>query len=370
MSVLIVLCLSACSDSGEPVPESSEQNVSSANTTTDDSATYVRTTTVQLAPAAGSYRFSGVLRATDQAQLAFLVSGELASLSFKIGDRVINGDELAVIRNPQLTPAANAANARVAELKTRVSQAKRDRNRVDALRQSGAATREEYEQVNAQYRALISSLNTAQASAAQAGDLAKETVLRAPFSGTVSAVLADAGDFVAAGQPVLVVSGAEQLEIELGLPETLLNQLAVGQMVQITLPLQGNLALAGTISEIASAAPAAGKLFPVIITVASSNTAMPRSGSAAEVLIAQPANSELVVPLAAVMDPGTGQPFVFRIQKSNDATTVERVPVTVGNILGENITVTAGALRTGDEIVYVGLSGLLAGETVQILPTK
>lgn len=358
--------LTACDNGDDPSAATQADSTSEA-----EQAAYVRAAAVTQAPASEFYRFSSVLRAADQAKLAFLVSGELTDLPVKIGDQVVADQKLAAVRNPQLGPAASAANARVAELQTRLSQARRDRNRVAQLRESGAATREEYEQVDAQYRALVSSLNTAQAGANQAGDLAAETRLKAPFSGTISALTADIGDFVAAGQPVISLTGATQLEIELGVPETLLNQLRVGQNVQIELPLQQNKTVSGTISEIATAAPAAGRLFPVVVTIASdmASTASTqlRPGLAVEVIFTGGKQRSRMVPLASVVSPGTGSAYVFRVNADNR---VEKVSIQVGNIQGEYITVTDGQLRQGDLVVYAGLSGLLAGETVQVLPTS
>lgn len=331
-------------------------------------AKWVRTTPVKLAPAAQEFRFSGVLRAAEQAQLTFLVNGELTALPVKIGDNVTTGQALASLRNPQLAPANEAAKARVAELQTRLNQARRDRSRVQKLREQGAATREEYEQVDAQYRTLVSSLNTAKAGLAQATDMLNEETLKAPFAGTISAILADTGDFVAAGQPVLVLSGSARLEIELGLPETLLNDLNVGQTVTVNLPLQnqyGATPILGTIAEIASAAPAAGRLFPVVISVPAQTNL--RAGMTSEVAFSNPGAEALMIPLAAVVNPGGAQPYVFTLQASTTAnTTARRLPIEVGDILGEYVILRSQNLLAGEAVIYSGLSGLLDGQTVQV----
>ena len=59
-----------------------------------------------------------------------------------------------MLDNPQLAPALESAVAREQELQTRYDQAQRDQRRVDGLFASGAATREEHEQVEANAQAL------------------------------------------------------------------------------------------------------------------------------------------------------------------------------------------------------------------------
>lgn len=325
----------------------------------------VRVAPVKSAEAVRSFRFSGVTQAGEQARLAFLVSGEVIDLPVKLGDQVVAGDVIATLRNPQLAPAAKAAEAQLAELRTRLAQAKRDRSRVAELRKNGAATKEEYEQVDAQYRALQSSVNTARAGVAQASELLGETALKAPFSGSVSQVLIDAGDFVSAGQPVAVLSGLDLLEIKLGLPETLLNGLRVNDPVKVFLPFQHDSQVTGVITEVASAAPASGQLFPVVVGVEKMATpaATLRPGLTAEVEIAQQGTTELMVPIRAVVDPGTGQPIVYRFNSSS--ATVSVVPVVVGDIVGEFVVIN-GDLTANDQVVHVGLSGLLDGQTVTV----
>lgn len=49
---------------------------------------------------------------------------------------------------------------------------------------------------------------------------AAEAVLKAPFDGVVVDVLAEPGDFIAAGQPIQRLHGSTRVEIELSLPES------------------------------------------------------------------------------------------------------------------------------------------------------
>lgn len=357
--------LAACSESEKAKStEATKPNKGSEQQQNADNNKYVRVIPIAQNTAMQHFEFSGVTRAVDRAQLSFLVSGELTSLPIKIGDQVEKGAQLGVVRNPQLAPSSNAAQARLTELQTRLAQARRDRSRVANLKKSGAATREEYEQANAQYQALISSVNTAKANLANANQQLNEATLTAPFSGSVSAISAQTGDFVAAGQPIITLNSTGVTEIEISLPETLLDDITLGETVDVIFPFQKQGKTTGRISEIALAAPAPGKLFPVIVTLTGDKNVTNRSGMTANVRIKNAANNEMILPISAISDPGTGQPQIFKLNSDN---TVAKLPVQIGDIMGETVVVYSTIkqpIKLGDLIVYAGLTGLTDGQTV------
>jgi multidrug efflux pump subunit AcrA (membrane-fusion protein) len=77
----------------------------------------------------------------------------------------------------------------------------------------------------------------------------------------------------------------------------------------------------------------------------------------------QQSSSALLVPLAAIVDPGTGQARVFRVVDGRAVLT----PVRVGRLAGSAVEV-SGALAAGELVVVAGHHQLLDGEAVRILP--
>lgn len=310
---------------------------------------------VQSLAGSSSATFSGALRAHDRAHLAFQVSGTLQQRLVNLGDEVVSGQRLAVLNNPQLQPAVAAAQAKRREVATQAAQAKRDLQRVKNLHRTGAATLEEWEAVQAKQRALQAGLAAANAQLQQARALLKEEILVAPFAGRVSAVLREEDEFVAPGQPVIALTG-QRLEVELGLPESQITQLSLGDAVKLRLPFLPNAQAVGRVTEISPAA-GLGRLFPVVVSV--NSTQKLRPGMTVEAVFERTEQAELTVPVRAVVDPGAGQPRVFRVVDGK----VQRVNVSLGNILGERVIV-QGDLQIGDAIVHVGLTGLVDGQAV------
>lgn len=305
------------------------------------------------------FALTGVTRAADRAQLAFQVSGRLAERSVSIGDKVAKGDPIARLEQPELRPAAAAARAQAAQLATQLAQAERDLARVRDLYAQQAATKQELESAQSQRDGLAAALRRARAEADRAERLLAETDITAPVAGTVAQVHYEAGEFVPAGQTVVELSGGGSLEVEIGLPETLLSEVAVGDEARLTLPLLGG-GVTGRVTELAAASPGPGRLFPAVITLA------PRPDLRPGITVAWHLHAaggrQLTVPVAAIASTGgRSQPRVFRVENG----VVRAVPVTLGVVVGERVAV-AGELAGGDRVVTLGLDGLVDGRAVEV----
>lgn len=306
-----------------------------------------------------SFALTGVTRAADRAQLAFQVSGRLTERAVSIGDEVAKGDLIARLAQPELQPAAQAARARAEQLASELAQAERDLARVRDLFERDAATRQELESAQSQRDSLAAAKRRAHAEAERAERLLGETRLTAPVAGTVAQVHFQAGEFVPAGQTVVELAGGGALEVEIGLPETLLAEVAVGDEAHLDLPLLGG-EVTGRVTELASASPGPGRLFPAVITLDSGPALRP--GVTVAWHLRSTGGSRLSVPVAAIASTGgRSQPKVFRVENG----TVRAVPVALGVVVGERVVV-SGELAAGDRVVTLGLDGLVDGRAVEV----
>lgn len=340
---------------GEPgtTPVPSEQAVATASR-------------VRVAPVGGieslaQLSFPAVTRSAQRGALTFQVPGNLA-FRLEIGDNFAPGDTLARLDNPSLQPAAAAARQQLAQARSQREQAARDLARVRQLREGGAATQEELERVESSLMTLQAAEASAQAQANQARRLLAETRIKAPFAGTIAQVFAEPGEYVQPGQPVLSAAGGVALELEIALPEALALQRQVGERLTVLLPFLGR-SVDGRVVEVARAAPDAGRLFPLVVALQQADALTLRAGMTAEVQVPLPTTAERAVPLRAVVDPGSGEPRVFRL----DGDKVRAVRVEVGDIIGERVVV-VGDLAPGDMVVVSGVAKLIDGETVTVLP--
>jgi biotin carboxyl carrier protein len=96
-------------------------------------------------------------------------------------------------------------------------------------------------------------------------------IVTAPFNGSVTNVLVHVGDTLMPGATIAVVADMHSLQVETSdVDEFLVGHVTVGQRVQVTVDALDNLALAGTISNIAllpQTATSGSQAYPVIVSL-------------------------------------------------------------------------------------------------------
>lgn len=351
----------------------------------------VRVETVLEAGQSPGIWFPGVARAQRRSKLSFALSGRLAWRGPSLGARVAAGAVLARLDARKQGLAIDVARAARAEAAVRKAEAARDRDRVARLVADGAATTEELESLAAVVDAATAVVEAATARLGDAERQQDETVLRAPYAGTVTAIFAEPGEYRGTGQPVLELSGDGAVEVELAVPESLVVGLAPGTQVAVRRTAHAEGSGSGRILTISSAGGGARALFPVLVALAEDTLAgtsvevslRPEKRSfggasppetASSVPASNGASTTVVVPIDAVVDPSGRQPVVFRVRAGDgsrsddaDAVRVERVAIAIGVLVDGWITV-RGTLAPGDRVVVAGQRGLLHDDVVELVP--
>ena len=222
---------------------------------------------VTSAPTTAPMTFSGVVRSARRAKLSFTLSGRLAARSAQIGDSVPARAALARLDTSPFHNALRLAKARLAQIDVRLQQTTRDVDRQRRLVERGAGLSEQLEKQTSALAALRASKSQARADVAEARRRLKEATLLAPFEGTVIEANLEPGEFVRAGEPVLILGGEDQLEVEVRVPEAIRSRLAVGAAVPVKLPLAGGDVLSGRVARLGRGASGAGALFPVVVHI-------------------------------------------------------------------------------------------------------
>ena len=307
-------------------------------------------------------RFSGVTRAVDRARLAFSLGGRIVARPAQVGEVVQKGTVLARLDGSEVENAVAGAQGALAELQARRAQAERDAGRTKKLLAAKAATAEELEKIEAGLQALRAGEDAAAARLRETERLRDETRLKAPFTGTVTEVFFEPGEFVSPGRPVLVLSGDGDLEVEVEVPESVIPRIAEGDSVEVRLPHQGPKAYRAIVESVGRTAAGAGRLFPVVARLPQDRSLV--VGATAEVRVSLTSDQAMSVPVEAVINPGGRQPALFRVVESDGGYRVEKVQLEVGSLIGDSVVV-EGDLAPGDRVVVGGQRGLLDGEPVE-----
>lgn len=345
-AALLAMLLAAC----EPAAE--------AESIDSTAARPVRVAEARVNHAGERIRLPGALRPRQRAELAFLENGTLEQRQVQLGTRVTQGDQLATLYNPALQPGLAGALADVRETLTRLEQLETDARRQATLVERNLVSEDDLEQTRTRRNAARASLEQAEARLDQARAQLDDAALRAPFDGHVVRFYAEPGDFVPAGQPVMMLAG-DALEVEVQLPPETAARLDVGDSADILLQARG-IRLGGRVHEMGLGVP--GAPVPVIVGLTAEDAFEARSGAPVYVVLELPASGTAAVPLAAVVDPGTGYGRIFRVVDGR----AEEVSVQLGRLADGWVDV-FGPVSDGDRIVVAGQSNLLDGEAVRVV---
>ena len=304
-------------------------------------------------------RFSGVTRAARHAVLSFAVPARMVKRPVEVGDRVKQGQMVAQLDVLEFKNAAARARAEAAELKVRIEQAERDQRRLERLSKRRAAAIKDSEQAAARTDALRAAYDAALARLDEARRVESEATLRAPFSGMITAVAMEPGEWADPGRPVVELSGDGEIELEVEIPETVIGMLTRGQKVNVNLPFMGGRTVGGRVDHVARAALTSGRLFPVVVAL----EPVPEltAGLTAELVLTIQTRPKLMVPIAAIVNPGASRPTLFVVENNR----AREVFVELGAFSGERVAV-EGDLTPGARVVVSGHTLLSDGKAVEV----
>src|SRR5690606_32487658 len=197
---------------------------------------------------------AGEVRAREDSPLAFRVGGKLLRRTVGAGDRVRRGRLLAVCGPGGRWRQARAAQAQLAAAEGQWQRASAGRERYAALADEQLVSRSARDAQEAAYAAALGQARAARANLDAARNQVAYSQLRAPADGVIAARQAEAGQVVAAGQPVFTLAANGPREVAIALPESRIHAFAVGRPAQVELWNEQGRRLPGRIREIAPAA--------------------------------------------------------------------------------------------------------------------
>ncbi len=310
----------------------------------------VRLAPVEPGPIPYPIRAAGVVATKDGWDLSFKVGGLLARVEVRDGERVARGQVLARLDATELS-------AGVRQAQEGLEKARRDAARMAWLAASDTAPRAAAEDTRTAER-------IAEAQLAAAEFNLRHATLVAPDDGWVDHRLAEPGEVIAPGRPVLRVSGVGRgFVVRAALPERDVLDLRPGTPATVTLDADPARPLAGHVAEIGRTATRGTGTYEVEVALDASPGAPLLSGLTAKVEIARTLPAEGSVPLSAVVD-GDGQAgSVFVVAEG----VAHRVPVRIALLQGDRAALASGIAGVG-QVVTDGAARLADGARVQVVP--
>lgn len=307
----------------------------------------------------GDLVFSGEVRARHEVDLGFRVAGKLLARLVDVGASVSPGMPLARLDPADLQLNVTATRAQVKAAESDLALAKAEMDRQAALLKEKFISQALYDVKETAYKAAEARLAQARAQLSLSGNQSAYAELTDKQPGVVTAVFAEAGQVVAAGQPVVRLARPGEREVLIDVPENLLAQFKAQPDFQVSLWADARRTWTGRLRELAQVANPNTRTYAARITLPDVDAAV-RLGMTARVRMpGQHAQSLVKVPLAALIERGNGAE-VWLVASGK----VSSRKVKVHAYLEDGVLLDSG-VSPGEQVVAVGAHRLAEGQSVK-----
>ena len=308
----------------------------------------VRVMKIDGAAVSGGLTFPGEVRARYESRLGFRLGGKLVERRVDVGAAVKKGQVLARLdaQDASLNAAQAEAGRALAEAEAKRYRELREKNFVS----------------QAVLDAKETALKTAAAQAGVARNQAGYTTLVADRDGVVTAVEAEAGQVVAAGQTVLRVAEGNEKEIVIAVPEGDVEKVRGAEGFAVSLNSLPGRSWTGRLRELSPSADAATRTFTARIGVAQADEAVRLGMSARVEAKVGLRDTALRLPLSAFFT-RNDQANVWVVDPATQ--TVKLTKVETNGVSGNEMRVKAG-LQSGQLVVTAGANLLEDGQKVRL----
>jgi HlyD family secretion protein len=304
---------------------------------------------------------SGYVVAQRKAAVASKATGRLVYLGVVEGDKVKKGQVIAKLEDSDVMAQLNEAKANLELTEVTLADAKWNYERNQKLLKSGSITELTFENSQTQYRKAQASVDVAKANVESAEVAVENTIVRAPFDGTVLTKDADVGEIVApmAGGinsrgAVVTIADMSSLQVEADVSESNIEKVKPNQDCQITLDAYPDVQYAGYVAKIVPTADRGKATVTVKVAFRKyDDRVLPEMS--AKVLFLKSAKTNagdineskppLVIPSTAVVTINNQQ-VVYKINGDK----VVETPISAGKSSGGYVEVKSG-LASGDQVV-------------------
>ena len=313
-----------------------------------DAVEAVRVIELDYSKISRSITYPANLMAFREVHLAPASPGRVERIHVEAGTQVSRGQLLVEMDRTQLQQA-----------RVQLASVEKDYRRLDTLRKAGGVSQQQYDQIRTQYELALSNV----------GFLEENTVLLAPFSGTVSGKYFEDGEMFSgapntpAGKAALLsIVQTTRLKALVNISERYYPAVKEDMPVYINSDVLPGEDFGGSVTRIYPTINPATRTFTVEVAVPNHDQRL-RPGMFARARLDLEQVEVFVVPAIAVMKlQGSNERFVF-LEENGRA---RRVTVEPGDRFDDMVEIVSDEIRAGDNLIIAGQARLLDGVAVKV----
>jgi len=356
----------------------------------------VKTVKVTEMPIGETVTVNGTLAAYDRTTVGMKVPGRLQTITIDLGSVVHKGQVIAQLEQQDYKLRVQQAEAGLAQARARLGlspdgaddhvsaeetgtvrqakavleDAKSKRDRAARLVQQGVIPRAEYDTVDSEYKVALSRYQDAleeirnrqgllaqrRSELALAKQQLADTIVYSPLEGVVQEKKASAGEYLAAGAPVVDIVRIDPLRLRLDVPEREAHSIRNGQSVRVTAEGDAESYL-GYVKRLSPTISEQSRVLAVEADVRNSGRLRPGAFVRAEIVTNQTSTAITVPANAIVTFAGIDKVLVVENGKATEkaVTTGRRssdwIEIKAGVNVGQTVVVDPGNIQSGQAVV-------------------
>jgi len=307
---------------------------------------------------------SGTVASPDEpSNVSFLVSGRVVSVGPREGDYVKKGQFLASIDPTDYRLDLARAKALTDQAQVGYKRAEDEHRRMKMLYDSKSLAPNDYQKFKATYDSAVQQYEQAVASEKLSRKHLTDATLISPVNGFISKRSVEPGQMASPGQSVFEIVQLDTVEINVGVPETDIHLVRVGQKAAVTLPGLPGESFEGSVRVINVSADSGTRTFMTRITVPNPKHTL-RINMVAEARIRGDRTVKmLMLPIEAIVRDPQGATIVYVYYPAQKRVYARRVET--DGLYGREIEIKRG-LTEEDSVVLAGQERLRDGALVSV----
>ena len=308
--------------------------------------------------------YPGTLRARNETVLSFRVGGKISERRVELGSRVKAGDVIAVLDPEDAQLNLQAARAAVSAAKADVELASAEAKRYRDLKARGHVGQSAVDIRDNTLNLSEARLRQARSQLDLAQNQSSYTKLRADAAGVITQVMAEPGNVVTPGQPVVHFAPDGEREVKISVPEGQVDFLRSAPAIQVSLYSRRGETFKGQVRDITPQADQVTRTHEARITVVDVPENTPLGATASVLAIAPSDGRTFRLRSQALGNVDDQQAVVWTLaDPTAPSTTAQPMPVEVLNYLDDAVIIKAD-LKPEDRLITAGVQRLRPGMAV------
>lgn len=318
-----------------------------------------------------SRTYPGKVKATEEASLAFRLSGQMVRLDVKEGDHVEKGQLIAMLDQRDYRAAVADLQAQLVGARSVLKEAKLNIDRNNTLLKKKIISQGAFDTVRSNYETRRATVLSLEQTLRRARLNLQYTRLEAPFSGVIAKKYTSNHEFVQAKEVIVELEDTSALDIVVDVPEAVwiraFNE-GTTNLVRINARFES---LPGKVfplqvKEFQTNADPGTQTYEVTLTMPNPQGLGVHPGMTAEIrgsLPDQVANMSINIPFCAVTGSPQGKKYVWIL---GDDQIVHKREVEIGRI-AKGMTQVISGVKLNETLVVAGMNYLREGQQVKVL---